>query len=453
MTHDQLLPVYRRITGLPGSDDTYNRWVQGIIDASGSGGTDAIPDNFFNTPQGQAYVQSTATQPLAQNPGGSGFSSFIPETPTTNPPPFTQAPAPNVPGGNYNQVQNSNQGGQFTTVGNTSSEQNQTTGSTQTGTQTGTQTQTTTGTTTTTPTDTLGFGGLLKGQAGGVSAADDARLAFLTDVMNTGGTGFNSQLDEGIRSSLTGPQMTGAGDSARARAAGYAAANVGRNNLNQRLGAAQQLTAPTGLSALSAAANPYIGTSTTNTGSTDSISNLVNNVNTTGFSDLISKGSEAQSGATTAQSSQAGAGQIPQGQPVKTGGCVLCTAAIELKLPRSNMTKVLRRVIGHKLRVERKRFSNASRGYFAVFTPFAAWLLSHPKLARRLWPLARAVVYEELRVSGRRLPLKPVPWIVHWTGHTFCTAVGAVLPVKGYVDDERILTIARRNNILFKLEN
>lgn len=426
MTYDKLLAQYIKTHGQApqgeaGQND-FNNWV---ATTTGTGNWDDIPDDFFNQ---QVSVGTGGGTTPATGVGGSGTNAVDAGGSTVTIPSSTtgQAEIPNI-GGNYNQVQNATQGGQFGTVGSTSGQQTQT------------QTQTTDGTSVSKPIDTLGFGSLLQQQAGQVGASDTARTSFLTDLMQNGGSGFQSQLDQGIRNSLTGPQMTGAGDSARARAAGYGAAQIGRTNLDARLGAAHELSAPTGLAALSTAANPYIGQSNTTSGST------------TGLSDLVSKGSEAQAGVTAAQSSQAGAGQIPQGQPVKTGGCVLCTAAIELKL--SNHQRVLRRVIRHKLHTDPKRFASAAKGYFAVFTPLAAWLLMHPRLARSLWPVAKAVVYEELRVSGRRLPFRVWPWLVHWTGHAFCSAVGATLPVKGYVDNSTILDIAKRNNILFEVQS
>jgi hypothetical protein len=435
---------------------------------------------------------------------GAGFGNLV--APATPPVDFEQAPAPAVTGGNYNQVQNATQGGQFATVGANYNQQQGTTGQQQTGTQstqgtqstnqqqnqnttstgqqvqdsrtTGSTTQTTQGNETQQAIDTLGFGKLLQDQAGAVGASDAARTAWLQDTMQTGGTAFNSQIDQAIRNSLTGPQMTGAGDSARARAAGYGAAEIGRTNLNQRLAASEQLAGPTGLANLSTAANPYIGRQTSSTGTgttfqdlltkgttsttgtqnttgtsnTQSLTDQLQNSsqNTTGFQNLISQGSEAQAGTTAGQSSQAGAGQIPQGQPVKTGGCVLCTAAYEMKLPKSNMLRVLRRVIKHKLVVDRSAYASAARGYFAIFTPVARTLLSHPRLARTFYPLARATVYEELRLSGRRLPWKAVPWGVHWVGHNACGAVGFFLPLRG-VRDPVITDIARRNNILFEV--
>lgn len=62
MTYDQLLPVYRHITGLPGQDAAFNQWVQGIINVSGSQqGVEGIPNDFFNTAQGRQYLGQTNT--------------------------------------------------------------------------------------------------------------------------------------------------------------------------------------------------------------------------------------------------------------------------------------------------------------------------------------------------------------------------------------------------------
>jgi hypothetical protein len=505
MTYDQLLPVYQKITGLPGQDDAFNQWVQGVINKSGSTqGVAGIPNDFFNTPNGQGYVAGTTTvvQPNTVSPSG-GFGDLL--APTPNAPGFTQAPTPTAAGGNYNQVQNATQGGQFGTVGTNYNQQTGTTGQTQTGSQntsgtqntntqnnqnttstqnqvqdsrtTGTVTDQSSGTQTEQAIDSLGFGQLLKDQAGGTIAADGTRRDWLTDVMQNGGSGFNSQVDEAIRNSLTGPQMTGAGDSARARAASYGASNVARNNLNQRLAASEQLAGKTGLTTLSEAANPFVGkttntsgtntsfqdlvtkgntatTGTQNTSGTQNSQSLTNQLqnsasNTTGFQDLVSRGTEMQAGTTQGQSSQSGAGNIPQGQPVKTGGCVLCTAGIALHLPKANMHRVLRRVINHKLNVDRSTYASAARGYFAVFTPVARTLLSYPTIARVLFPLARATVYEELRISGRRLRFRLIPFMVHGIGHGVCAAVGRFFPVVGHVTDPVINDIARRENISF----
>lgn len=353
--------------------------------------------------------------------------------PTANPgqlPPFTQAPQPYVGSdSNYNQTQNATQSGAFQTTGTTEQQSTQQ------------QQQSTQGTSTVTPNDVYGFGQLLRDQAGGATATDAARTSWLQDVMNTGGSGFASQLDAGVRRSLSGPGMQGVGDEARGRAAGSAAADIGRNNLNQRLAASQQLAGgtSTGLTALANAAQPYGVGQTTNTSGT-----------TSGLTQLFNTAKESQSGTTAAQSSQAGAGLIPESQPVKTGGCVLCTAAIELGLSRHHRT--LRKVIKHKLVTDSKRFHPAAKGYFAVFTPFADWLIDHPRVAKVLWPIAKAVVYEELRVAGRKLPFCAWAWTVHWTGHALCSLIGRTLPVADCVTNPRILAIASRERILYPVE-
>lgn len=526
--------------------------------------------NYGNTP----FEAEPASPPPAPNSGaGTGdWTDLVNQNPTPPPTstPTVTTPTVTANGGNYNQTQNANQAGQFATVGNSTQQSKQTSGQTGTQSSAGTQsqnqqmdsgqstttnqqlsgtqasninqqtsntgtsttnqnvgtsgTQTTTGADTTTgrdvqstnqtatqnAIDALGFGALLRNQAGTVQANDAARSGFLQDVMTTGGSGFNAQIDQAVRQALTGPQTTGAGDSARARMASYAASDVARNNLSQRLAAAEQLSGPTGLANLSTAANPYIGTSNTTTGTntadtnrttnsaattnsnqnqnvfgrtqtdqrenvsgstltnqnqntagmtnTSGWQNLVNNMTSantgvssqSGWQNLLAQSAENQSGSTSAASSQAGAGNIPEGQPVKTGGCVLCTAGIELKFWK--LHRVLRKVIGYKLGPGWNRFRLAARGYFAVFGPFANWLLDHPDVAKVLAPLARKVVYEELRVSGRKLSFRLDAWLTHWIGDTFCRFVG-LFPVAGYVKETRILDIARREGILFEVQS
>lgn len=411
-------------------------------------------------------------------------------------------PAP-VGNQNYAQNQNALQTGQFSTIGQNNMAQNQTTGQntnttnntnqTTTGTTTGTtnqtqgqtggstesvnQTGTTQGTTTTGVNDTLGFGALLQGAAGGAQSADAARNAYLTDMVNTGGSAFNSQVDQAVRNSLTGPQMTGAGDSARARAAGYAGAQIARQNTDQRLNAAGQLTGPTALTSLAGAANPYLGQTqttsgtNTNTGTTTgtSFANLVNAVNSsqntsqnqntsgtgssasTGFNNLTGSSSESQAGSAAGQSSQNAAGQIPQAQTVNTGGggCIICTVGIEHGVWKHH--RILRKVVKHKLQKAWTRFRNAARGYFFLFTPLAVLALRYPLLARLLMKPARAIVYEELRVAGVRLPLLPVPWVLHWTWHAACSGLGRLPWARDVVTDPRILRVGEKHKVFFKV--
>ena len=433
--------------------------------------------------------------------GGTLGGLVTPTTTTTTP----TASVTTVPGSNYNQVQNANQSGTFSTVGANSTNTNQSQNTTQntnqnqtsTGTQntTGTQNQnTTTGGTqtnagvqnttgitsntgTTNAIDTLGFGGLLKDQATKTGASDDARRTFLTDTMQTGGSQLGSQVDQAVRNSLTGPQMTGAGDSARARAAGYAGAQIARNNLDQRLGASQQLAGGTGLTALSTAANPYIGQSSTNTGVNSSTTGSTGTSTNTGFSNLIGSntqnttstgntnttgtmtgtqdtkgnqtGYEASTGSTAAGSSQAASGVVPQGQPVKSGGCVICTAGLELGLFRT--PRALRKAALHKVEVETGKYRSALSGYFKVFTPLARWMLRHPRLAAIGMPVAKAVVYEELRIAGQPLSFRFWPWFHHTGWHNTCRVL-SFFTKQDHVSDEVILTVAKKHNVLFTIK-
>lgn len=227
-----------------------------------------------------------------------------------------------------------------TTTGSTTGTNNTATTGTSTGTtsgtsnttgasdQTGTGTSLTAGRNTSTVNDTLGFGKLLQGAAGTAQANDASRTAFLNDVVQTGGSGFNSQVDQAVRNAISGPQMTGSGESARARAAGYAGAEIGRNNLNARIGAANSLTGPTSLTTLAGAAQPYLGQTndsltaqttenrqrgTTSSGNvTSGLQSLVNasntaatnTQNTTGTSS--NTGTSTNTGATTNMGTQAG---------------------------------------------------------------------------------------------------------------------------------------------------
>lgn len=488
--YDQLLQMYQKQypnadLQSPQGQDQFNQWAGGVAQEFGVNNWEELPQDFANryNPGGQA--QPAGYQPPVQ-------------------PTYSPAQVPVVPGGNYAQQQNSSQGGQFNTTGQTGVNQQQQTGQnttqnqsgTQSGTQatnqtgtsqqqqtgqatgttanTGTTTSTTAGTTTNKPIDTLGFGSLLQQAGQNVGAQDKQRSAFLQDVIANGGSAFNSQVDQAVRKATSGPGLTGAGGSATSRAGGYAAAEVARNNMGQRLQASEQLAGPTGLTTLSGAANPYIGqeqtTNNTTTGvsnergtntqnstgttfgttgstgvtNTNQANNSTGNIAMTGFQNLIGQTNEQNSGSTSAQGSQAAAGLIPQGQQVGGGGCVLCTAATELKLARHH--RVLRKVIGFKLRD--RRFDYAARGYFYLFTPLARWFLHHPRLAAVLWPMAKAVVYEELRVAGRRLPRRYWAWGVHWVGHGICALVGRLNVPKG-VQCAIIQRIAQREKIWF----
>ena len=507
-------------------NDPIIAWYRGY----GQNGFDQmLQDDYNNNPtvgeqtQNSAQAKQPATNPPTGQPPVGGFDALVSgNQPNPNPKlpalpnPGTNLPSNTVtdadgnvttaPAGNYWQNQSGNQGGAFNTVNNTSTvggsdklvtnagttnqaTNNKTTTGATTGTSnlgttsnTGLQTNNTSGTvnqtTGNTVQDTLGFGQLLKSQAGTVGASDAERTAWLQDTMKTGGSGFNSQVDQAVRQSLSGPGRTGTGESASARAAGYAASDVARNNLGQRLQASQQLAGPTGLASLSSAANPYLGSTSSTTGtstgtgtvssSNQGTSSNTGTSNTTGFEDLVGNttsssvnssreklnnflnSNENTAGTAVGSSNSSASGQIPQTQNVSSGGggCVLCTAGIELGQWRN--VRVLRKVIQHKVQRDWSRFRLAARGYFFVFSPVARFLLTHPRTSAAIQPVLRAIVYEELRVAGENLPFKAWPWTIHWLGHGLCSVVGR-LPVPGRVTDEVIIATAQKYNVLFNV--
>jgi hypothetical protein len=371
---------------------------------------------------------------VAGNPAPQGVPSVY--TPTT------EAAAPM--GGNYYQNQAGSQGGTFNTIGQTNTAQQQQSGQVSEDTKVGTTETQQTGRTGVE--DTLGFGALLQGSAADAQSSDADRNRFLKDMVNTGGQAYQGQTDQAIRNSLTGPQMTGAGDSARARAAGYAASQTQRQNTDQRLNAAQQLAGPSAISSLAQAGNPYLA-QTQSGGSTTNINESAKGLQA-GFQNLLGSSNEATTGTAAGQSSQAASGQLPQTTQSGGGGCVICTVALELGTWR--WPRVLRRVVRHKLVTAHRTFRYAARGYFFLGSPIARLLLRFPVLAPFLIPVARAVVYEELRVSGRGAPFRVLPWLTHWTWHWGCYAVGR-LPIRDDLSDRVIVSLAQKHNVFFKL--
>jgi hypothetical protein len=363
-----------------------------------------------------------------------------------------QIPNVGVTGGNYNLQEAGNQTGNYASTGTTAqsqtgqqqTQQSQTSAQTGTTTDTGTTTGTTTqsGTTTgqtqvTTPFD---IASLIEGQLGGVQASDAARSAFLTDFMNTGGTGFNAQVDAAIRQSLSGPQMTGTGDNARARIAGAAASDIARNNALLRLGAAQQLAGPTGLGSMVQATSPLYGQSTTGTtagttGTTQNTQNtqtqqlqsaMQNLSNTLDFQQLI--GQETQAGTASGSSASAGAGQVPEGQPVKTGGCVVCTAYVALGQMHPG---AVRRAVEWKKRMW-GTYGVALDGYLLYGPVLAKMVLRDGLFARLFKPTARAILYHECHLSApTRFEWRLLPYLQHAVFNLISWPVGAISRLVG----------------------
>lgn len=247
-----------------------------------SSGTSTETGRQSGTTRGQQDTMGTTvgqTNTSGTNFGNTQGTSNIVNTGTTG----------NVSTGtNASQTTGSNTGTNVSnTYGQTAGTNTSNTTGTTLGTTTGTTAQkgvTTGERTVTAPGD---FTQLVAGQLPGIAATDAERAGFLTDFMKTGGTGLNSQVDQAVRQSLTGPQTTGAGDSARARMGGYAAAEMGRRNADQRLAAAGQLAGPTGLGTATGAFAPLFGAKTTGTeavaGTNTGVSQGVNTSGTTGM--------------------------------------------------------------------------------------------------------------------------------------------------------------------------
>jgi hypothetical protein len=445
--YNQLLARYQALGGSevqsPAGQQRFNAWTDQLMSQYGVGTWEELPIAAVSDTPSVSTGDGGGVQapPL---PSGGGGSTAIPSVGSSAPSVLTNTinaaalqGANNVANGgdnNLNQVQASTQQGQFVSQGSTS----------QNTTQSGTQQQSTTATQTTAPVDTLGIGALLKDQAMGMTGIDSERQAWLSDLMKTGGAEFNSQIDQAVRQSLSGPHMTGAGESARARAAGYAAAETGRNNLNQRLAASQQLSGPTGLSNLASASTPWLGSTTT--GQTDA------NLSSLNIGSLVSN--ESQSGSSTASSGQVATGQVPEGQKIEqSGGCYVCTAYVYLKRMSPD---VVRRGAKYKLS-NLSKYGLSLLGYSVYGPLLARAVLASRVFAWAFYPVARAVLYEECRrATGVRLPRRAFATLCHAGFHYGSEWVGATARLVGRhkieTRDEGMKQFLAQNNLLFNID-
>lgn len=455
MTYDQLVAQFDA-KGAPGANgaakfspaynDAYNAYYGNIADSHGVGSFEAIDPSWLDTPP----TISTQTTPTPG--GGVDINSLVPSATPSTPilPVATQVTPPAGPQG-YSQNETGAQTGGYTSVGGT--EQTQTGHQTQTGTETGTQTQEQSGTSTQTTTvnDPFNLTELVGSQLGSTSEADAANRKWLSDFRDTGGTQFGSQVDQAIRSSLTGPQMTGAGDSARARAAGYGAAEVARTNAGQRLQAAGQINTPTGLAQTVGQVSPLLGTTTSGatTGSSAATSNLQKQLETLDLQSLVGK--EAQAGTATGQSASSGSGVAPAGQQVKSGGCVVCTAYVSLGQMKPG---AVRRACRYK-QANWHRYGTSLSGYL-LYGPFIARAVLYNRTIRNLVrPLARAVLYEEVRLSApTRVRFKWNAYITHGAFDLLSYPVGLFAKLVGLDTGVRNKTIREmlvRQNLNFSI--
>lgn len=419
-------------------------------------------------------------------------------------------------GGNNSQVQAGNQTGTLATNTGQASNTNQQTANVGTSNQTTNNTQSSTGTQGTTGTNTtqgltatqgsdvelgnttqrqigvtegsrsvvdnLGLGGLISGMTGQTGRNDAARSGFLTDVMQNGGTQFESQVDQAVRRSLTGPQTTGAGDSARARMGGYAAAEVARNDMGARLNAAQQLGGPTASGTLVQQAQPLLGERTT--GSSESLGNTLSQLaknstqigqslqagtnasnttsanNTTGTStqagsntnvgsnitDMV--GGQSTASAASGASQSAAAGQAPT-QQSGGGGCYVTSA---LASQGYCDAEDVRAAVRYKLYQRRSRFMPIG---YSVYGPFLAkQVLKKNLVGRLLRPIAIRVLNEELRLAGRSIEFDLGAWALHILFHYGSAALGAVVACFGAkckTRDHEIAAFLKQNNLYFEV--
>lgn len=349
--------------------------------------------------------------------------------------------------GNTNSIQQGQQQGQFNSQGQTQQSGTQTQNQTgtqtsqesQTGTQTGQQTSQTG------VTDTLGFGDLLKSQAGAAQASDTATRGFLTDLIQTGGQGFQGQVDQAARRSLSGPGMLGTGVGAQGRVAGAAVGDVARNNLGQRLQAAQQLTGPTAVTNLVQAGNPFLGQTQTGTNSSTGTQTSNGTQNTTqqsvGIQDLLTN--ESQSGTSKANTIQSALGN----QPTQSGGG--CYVSSVLGLRGLVPLRVIRSAVRYKL--SQRRYRYMLWGYSFYGSRLASWIERHHWTHRGMSGLCRAILYQELRWSGRKLQWKLWPALTHAVFHYGSALTALVFNRKSVTP--AVPDIAEKleaNNLMFK---
>jgi hypothetical protein len=376
-------------------------------------------------------------------------------------------------GGNTNQLQGSQQSGEFnstgtqtqtgTQIGNTSQQMNQT-GTTQGQTVTsGTQNQSGTSSTTSQMGDEMGFGALLKSQGSQIAATDATRSGFLSDLVQTGGKGFQDQVAMAANTALSGPGMQGTGRAAQGRVAGSAVGDVARNNMGQRLQASQQLSGPTGLQTASQAALPYNSQTQNQSFNNTTQSNSVADTNQTtqssgtqtgqsfNLSDLVSN--QAQTGTSKASGVQVATGQIPEGKSTSSGGCYVCTAYVELGLMHP---AAVRRGALYKL-ANLPKYGRSLFGYTVYGPALARLVLRSTLFALIFYPVARAVLYEECRrATGVRLRRKMFASIVHDAFHYGSYWVGRIAKRCGYKAVQApgvgVMDALKKHNLLFTFD-
>jgi hypothetical protein len=328
--------------------------------------------------------------------------------------------------------------------------------------------------------DTLGLGKLLAGQAGPAAQADAARQAFLQELVTQGPKQQQALTSAAVNQALSGPGMFGTGQGAQTRAATQAASQVGLQSLNQQLQAAQQLAGPSATTTLVGAGTPYLGQDTTGTtasesskagtqagastttqagqqagttsqtGATSQISDLSKAAESLNIGQLLKttdmSSAESQKGTSGNVGTTAGIGTVPENQTTSGGGCFVCTVYVD------NGWKANRAVrAAARYKLSRPEYRRSLAGY-SVYGPTLARLIQRNKLfAKLFFPVARAVLFEELRLAGKTKKGSDWASLCHHCFHYGSLAV-AVLTGQREIKmcDRETYELLQRNNLFLE---
>jgi hypothetical protein len=262
------------------------------------------------------------------------------------------------------------------------------------------------------------MGALLQGQQGAAQNNTAATSNFLSGVIQQGDPNLQSKVEQAVNIATSGPGMVGAGQSANARAAGYAGAEVGRQAQAQQLQAASQLSGPTAVTTLAGAANPYLGQTTnqSNVG-TQQQATSENSLGNT-LSSMVEN--QNQSGTSSADSTQVAAGTSPVQQ--QKGGKVICTVLVEHGL-------LNRETVANELVYFRKHWDTYKRsavGYLSFAQVLAVFALHHKWFAYLCLPLAKACTHV---ITCKLWGMKPrkLSYLAYYLFFHFCDKLGRLL--------------------------
>ena len=337
---------------------------------------------FMSTMAGQ-QGQGGAT-PVSQMNVGNSLSGLLGVNPSTAGGALNLGASKASTGGNTSEVQGSAQTGQYTSNG-----------------------QTTTGVN-----DTLGLGALVQNLIGSTPATQANETTALNQIMKSGNPYMQQQTTQAVNNALSGPGMQGTGNNAQGRAAGNAAAQVAQNSVGNQLSAAQLLNSG---SATGAAVNAGVPLENT---------------------------TQTQSQGGTAQGTNLGIaqGQVPTSSTSSGSGCFACTAYVDLGwISRRLVLKAVQSKLARKSQYEKSLMA------YAVYGPVLARLVLHSRLfARLFFPVCRAVLYEEIRLSHPTLPVSRVAKFYHW-----CFSALRLPTKRRQTRDAETVALLNRHNLNF----